>query len=482
MNLFKYPFRIFVILSLFMISLCLISFVYFDLSLFYDGSHVLFYILKSETFHLFETARKTFHFFQQFPVWFFLHGTDSSSLPAVIKLYSFGMIWIHILALFICYFILPIGSKFPFFFPLFAFFTGPLTAFSFSISVALSLCSYLWAVAFIIHYSNLSFRSHKVLFVLSILLLFQSHELMSYMSLFFIGLCLLKYKKEKIEFNRYLILACICFFVFIFIYHTFDLFYLEGNAFRKDNRDYFLRSVFNFDFLFIGSTFNLLVLISILLKIFLLIELFIKKNKFYYFLGLVLLIFVVGFFSHSSLNSNLVFYSSRFYPPLLSFPFCLLIWIIYEKRFKSWNPSNYFLMLCFLVFISLTFYRIQWDFKFYKNVKKITNYLSKCQGILYHSKYKWLGGGYIDIAKLSSQSILFFKKKNIPAVIISDLYCNKLFEKGDLSQKQIKTLCDALNLYFPQELLEPDFKLEQRFFNFKPLYSAYQKGISKCSN
>ena len=139
------------------------------------------------------------------------------------------MIWIHILSLSICYFILPSDRKFFFFFPLFAFFTGPLTALDISISVALTVGSYLWAVAFIIHYSNLSLKSHKVFLIISILPLFQSHELMIYMSFFFIALCLLKSKKETDKLNRHLLLLCICYFIFLFMFYTFDLFYFQEN-------------------------------------------------------------------------------------------------------------------------------------------------------------------------------------------------------------------------------------------------------------
>ena len=483
-NFFKSPYQVFLTLSILMISLCLLSFIYFDIGLFFDGSHFLFVFLQDESFGFFEKSRKTFQFFQQFPVWLFLHGTDSSSLPAVINLYSFGLIWIHIPALFLCYFILPAWNKLPFIFPLIAFFTGPLTAFNISKSVALSVGSYLWAVAFIIYYSNLSLKSHRVLLFLSILPLFQSHELMSYMSLFFILLCFLKTKKEKIELNRYLILACICFFIFLFGYHSFDLFYLDGDIFRIDNRRVFLSSVFGFQFLFKGYELNLLILIAILLKIFLIIELFIKKHKLYLFLGLsIFLLFLkFSFFSYFTLNLSYSFMNARFYPPLISLPFCLLIWIIYEEKFKAWKPSNSFLLLCFLAFISLTFFRIQWDFNFYKNTQKFTNYLSTCQGILYHSNLKWINEDYIDTGKLPSKSLFFPKKRDIDSIIIGDLYCNKVSEKDLFSQKEAKDLCNALNLYFPQDLLESNFELKQRFFNFEPVYLAYKKGVSNCSN
>ena len=473
-------FQIFLTAGVLMILLCFVSFVFFDSGLSYDGSFKSLLIIYYEDFSFYEVSRQSFQFLQQLPVWVFLHGTDSNSLSSSIKLFSFGLIWIHIPSLLVCY--LMTHRKISFFFPLFAFFTGPLTAFSASISVALSLCSYLWAVCFIIYYSDLSLRSHKTLLTLSFLPLFQSHEMMCYMSLFLMGLCFLKLKKEKDKINRHLILTCIGFLGFLFAYHTFDLIFLEEIIARKTNKSLFLEALFKFNFLVQNSKLNIFVLISILLKVCLLIELFIKKNKSYCFLGLFLLALFLQFIFSVSLSPNSLFsYHTRTYPPVISLPFSLFVWLIYEEKLKNWKPSNLFLIICFFGFLSLTFYRIQSNFEFYNHRKSVSKYLSNCQGVLNYSKYEVYYNNNKDTDwNILSKSLLYPKKRNINAIIKNDLCHNELPERKNLNQKQIKEACDNMNLGFPKKLTEPDFKLETRFFNFKPIYEAYKKGISNC--
>ena len=476
-------FHIFLIAGVLMILLCFVSFIFFDSGLFYDGSFRLFLILYFEDFTFYEASRQSFHFLQQLPVWLFLHETDSNSLSSSIKLFSFGLIWIHIPSLLVCY--LMTHRKISFFFPLFAFFTGPLTAFNLSISVALSLCGYLWAVCFIIYYSDLSLRSHKTLLILSLLPLFQSHEMMCYMSLFLMGLCFLKLKKEKDKINRHLILTCIGFLGFLFAYHTFDLIFLEEIIARKTNKSLFLEALFKFNFLVQNSKLNIFVLISILLKVCLLIELFIKKNKSYCFLGLFLLAVLLKFVFSLTVSYPAESYlqlKTRFYPPMISLPFGLLIWLIFEEKLKNWRPSNSFLIICLLAFISLAFYQIQSNFEFYNHRKSVSKYLSNCQGVLNYSEYEVYYNNNKDTDwNILSKSLLYPKKRNINAIIKNDLCHNELPERKNLNQKQIKETCDDMNLGFPKKLTEPDFKLETRFFNFKPIYEAYKKGISSCS-
>ena len=466
--------EIFFILSVFMVFLSLFSFIFLDMGLIYDGSQVLFKIILSEEFHFYEIARRSFHFFSQLPVWLFLNGTDFNSLSLLIKTYSFGLIWIHLFSLLVCYLVLHTHSKIPFFFPLFAFFTGPLVALNVSVSIALSVCSYVWAVVFIIHYSDLSLNKYKALLVFSILPLFQSHELMSYISLFFIGLCFLKYKKAESYFNSRLILIVVLWFLFLFTYHIFDLIYLEESITRKQSRVSILNGFFVLEFLFDGE-WNPFVLISLLLKAGLFIELFINKNKNYYFIGLFLLIL---FCMTLNVSSN---YASRIYPPLISLPFGLLFWLFYEERFKIWKPSQSFLIFCFLAFISLSFCRVKFHFEFLDYRKSVSKSLSNCQGKLSYSVYNLYYKKYFSQqSNMTSKSILFPKKQSISALLINDL-CPVIRCEKHWSKKQCEKICSSFNGYFPKNFLESDFKLEQRFFNFQPVYEAYSKGISSCS-
>ena len=149
-----------------------------------------------------EKARLFFHFLYQIPAYLFIKFSPSSSLSLLTQVFSFGLIWIHIFSLFVCYIILPENKKNFIFFPLFSFFTGPAIALSISISIALSVYSYVWMTAFVIHYSKLSNKSHQFLFFLTPLPLLFSYELMAYMAYFLIFLCWNKHKKETNSYNK----------------------------------------------------------------------------------------------------------------------------------------------------------------------------------------------------------------------------------------------------------------------------------------
>ena len=180
--------------------------------LFNDGAHNLFYMLYYNRFNFFETSRQWFHIFYQFPAYVLIKWTSLDSLSLLTQVFSFGLIWIHIISFIGCYFILPKNKKPWIFFPLFAFFIGPVNALSTSVSVALSVCSYVWLTAFVIHYSDLSRKIHKVLFLIIPLPLILSHELMSYMSWPLIILCWYKIKAEDNLFNKSLIIFVMVFF------------------------------------------------------------------------------------------------------------------------------------------------------------------------------------------------------------------------------------------------------------------------------
>ena len=172
-------------------------------------------------------------------------------------------------------------------------------------------------------------------------------------------------------------------------------------------------------------------------------------------------------------------FSSRVYPPIISLPFCFLIWIISEHRVKSWKLSISFLIICFLGFSSLTFYRIRSDFQFYKNNKNFSNQLSKCKGVF---EYELLDYNLNRDSEwnITSKSLFYPKKRNISTLLINGECFDTCREKG-LSVIKCENRCNNWSYYFPKKILESNFKLEQRFFNFKPLYGAYSKGVSTCS-
>ena len=134
-----------VILSLGAITV-LLSHILFSVGL-YDGPVNLFEMILYEKIQILEISRAIFEIFQSFFALIFITKFSSSSIPLLIWLFSFGLIWIHIFSLLGCYFILPKQQKNMIFFPLFAFFIGPVISLHISISVGLSVCSYVWLLA-----------------------------------------------------------------------------------------------------------------------------------------------------------------------------------------------------------------------------------------------------------------------------------------------------------------------------------------------
>ena len=174
----------------------LVSHVLFSVAL-HDGILDLLNIIKELRFHSNEQARKIVDISQYLPAYLFIKFSSSTSLSLLISLFSFGLIWVHILSFLGCYFILPKNRKHLIFFPLFAFFAGPVISLHISISEALSVCSYVWFTAYTIYYSNLSNKIHKFLFLVVPLPLILSHELMSYMAWPLIILCWHKKQNRK---------------------------------------------------------------------------------------------------------------------------------------------------------------------------------------------------------------------------------------------------------------------------------------------
>ena len=229
-----------------------------------DGSHNLVkLILENQLIHH-EVSRLFFNIFHQMPAWLFIKFSSSENLSVLAQIYSFSLIGLHILSLSICYFVLPPHYKKLIFFPLFAFVTGPLTTLGISVSVALSVCSYVWMTAYVIYYSNLSNKIHQALFIITPLPLLFSHELMAYMAWPLIGLCLLKAKTETHLFNNLIIKFITAFFLYtstISIMFIFAVDPLRINSFYK-----FKNSLWNLEFLFSNQSVNLLILIALLLK------------------------------------------------------------------------------------------------------------------------------------------------------------------------------------------------------------------------
>ena len=372
------------ILSLgFIVSL--FSQVFFGRGLDLDGVHILYEMVFKETFIFYETARIITHFFQQVPAWFFIKFIPIRSVEVLVQVFSFGLIWIHILSILGCYFILPKDKKHLLFFPLFGFFTGPLVALGVSISASLVVCSYIWLVAFMIHYSNLSSRLHSLLLFFISLPLFLSHEVLFYMSWFLIYLVLQKRKNFLTEWLYYylILLLLICSFLsclFIFFPTLSEL----------SNRSDFFKSLFYLEFFFkfhegvLDSIYypSLTALFFILFSFLFFLK---QKQQFIYklfallslggaFCSVILPFFYLdSFFKFSTEEEVRVFVSC------ISHPLGILFWWLFEKKKLEINSS--FFSICVIVSLSLVVYRVGSDYRFYQFQKQFSASLEASQGI-----------------------------------------------------------------------------------------------------
>ena len=354
-----------------------------------DGTPDLFMILLSNDFFLKEPPRLFFHFLYQLPTILLINFSSISSPAFLVQVFSFGLIWMHIFSFLGCYFILPDNKKNMLFFPLFSFFMGPLLCFDYSISVALSVCSYIWLTSFIIYYSNLSFKIHRLLFFITPLPLILSHEFLGYMAWFLIFLCHNKKKTETILFNKQLI-SFVIFFLFLVsvtqIYMTF--FFYPNSAIPSVIKEWVY---FKFLFKLSNNNLNLPMFLSICTILLPFGQLL--KNKIKHKLLKVgfLLIFIISAYitvivSLFNLESFTFpyHYSIRFYPLIATMPLSVLLWLLYEKKKINIAPKmKVFLFTCIVSCLSLTFIRIDSDYKFYRYQIKFSEQLTNnCEGLV----------------------------------------------------------------------------------------------------
>ena len=266
---------------------------------------------------------------------------------------------------------------------------GPLTALSQSVSVSLSVFSYVWFVAFVIYYSDLSLNRHKILFLLAPLPLLLSHELMSYASLFLIFLCLLKIKRSPI--NKTIITSLILFLVVAFFIAVY--FILFPTSFG--NRDRFLLGLLNLKFLHAGRTVYLYIALAFTLVLIPFFQIFRSSllKRFLLFLsGFVLLIFniillfpglynnflhqILPIYLHSNPTS-----SNRLWV-FSALPLTLFLWFLFKKKILQFKTQKIFLTLCLISSISLLKWRVQTNHNFYKFQKQFSKNLNSHTGII----------------------------------------------------------------------------------------------------
>lgn len=472
----------------------------------YDGAYALISVVAEGTFSHWDPARIVFSTLSELPAWLFIKLSSSFSLSLLTILYSFGLIWVHIISIVGCFLILPKDKKQLLFFPLFGFLTGPLPALGMSVSMALSVCSYVWLVAFIIYYSNLSIWNHRLFVALAPLPLILSHELMSYMAFPLIALCIVKYKKEPGFLNRKLIESVTLALVISSALAFWFPFIAEVNI---DNRAGFLHSLINFRFIYSPlQGFNLPVIISICLILFLnLCAITLKKENQVIFKGKAkgdsknfLTMFLSQFFTRawfklrntvplflfiliSVLSSFLIFNSNTFgvsgpntrvWPPCFALPLGLTLWWFLKDKEIQFRIHRWFLLSLVLASVVLTLWRVQSDWEFYKHQKEFSKVLSTFQGIVEWSDVE---SAFQNIPlkrkigwTMTAASLLYPRSQTVRSVLIEPYFLCKRqcarWSPGSIS-------CDDICRMRSFKLRERDFTYfsESRFFNFSLIES-----------
>ena len=476
-------------ISLLFITTCFIIvfafFCFFSSGLDEDGSFNLLHLLMFDKIRINETNRIFFDLFYSIPVFAVFSFFPSSSFSFITQVYSFSLIYIHILTFIFCFLILPKNKKIFIFFPLFSFLTGQFVLLSISVSVAFSVSSYLWLMAFMIHYGDLSKKSHKLLFFILPFPLILSHEMMSYLSWFLIVLYLFKlqsFQKSNQPFKSFFIAFFIAFFILVSFLNLYLIFWTEGmhNLIQFKNSLIFFKFLFSFE----AVQFNLCLFMAFLLKIGLFLELFKRSFYFQTFLVLFLLMsFCIFLFLPFSVFQEVFFtssYLSRVYPPIISLPFCLVMWWLAElKQIELQNLSKKFLWSCCILSLFFTIYRIKSDLKYYNYRQNFSKQLEKCEGLIPLSSFKNKYSKSQYFWKITAESLIIPQKKSIKTILFHDL-CEK--ECGENSKLNGSCGFSCKGWFDLPDAFSKEFFRENSFFNFQPLFNNWEKKKNSCSN
>ena len=365
------------------IGLSLVSYCVFLRGVESDGREILSEIIFKNSFFYAEKARLLFHFLYELPIVLYLKVFPLTSLYFIKAIWSFSLIWVHIFSFFGSYLILPKNKKHFIFFPLMGFVFGSMTSLGLSISVSFIVSSYVWMLAFIIHYSNLFIIIHKFIFILSICISFFSHELMSFMSWPLIYLCVFKLRKNYK--NRIIIKTGIILLFINFLISSFFILFPDW----PEHRSYFLES-FERMYFFYKEGFYSPSISSFLILLIFFINFF--KIKFYKIkvtivkiLSLIaIFLCIINFINpiYPIFGDFIVFwneYDKRVWV-VIALPFSMLIWWLFEIKKLSFSRYKLFFVFCIILTMSLTSWRIGTDYRFFQYQMQFVKRLSHCQG------------------------------------------------------------------------------------------------------
>lgn len=484
------------VILLISISCSFISHCVFLRALESDGIEKLAEIIFKNSFTYEETSRIFFHFLYQLPIVLFLKAFSVAPLYLIKFIYSISLLWLHILAFIVCYLILPKEKKEYLCFPLLGFVLGPMASMGLSIYVAFLTYSWIWAVAFIIHYSNLSVKRQKIFFIASISALFFSHEMMSYMAVPLVFFCFKKLNQDNKK-NKKIIYAGI----FLLIINSFlSAFFVFFPTF-VEHRSFFIESLTHFYFFYKGGFY------TPILSSFCVLTIFFLFQKFSFSTSKWLMLFITpGFLFFCIMNivtpvypvfENFISfwneYDKRVWP-VISLPFTLLIWWLFENKKIDLYKGSLFFLYCVFLSISLTGWRVGSDYRFYQYQTQLAKKLSYCSG-------------YISWEELQEEGV-FFKPQFLQKfydlqedpeehIINASLFYSNSFTVNTLIQSHFKPvwLCpksqDSNTLFVKNKMSYKDFiqlncknnsfqKIKLNRFDLSNFINSVKIGRSSC--
>lgn len=460
------------------------SYLIFNRGLSFDGPHDLLRMVLNNSFYYLEPARQIFYTIQQFPAYIFIKYFSSNSIPILVKMFSMGLIWVHIFSVFGCYLILPKDKKYYIFFPLLAFLVGPATGLAISVSTSLSAFSYVWLTAFVIHYSHFSKISHKILFFLTPIPLFLSHEMMSYMAWPLIYLCVLKIRTQNKAENKSLLMLIISFLLFVSISSLFFILFPQKS--EAHNKIEFVKSLVYLEFfLKINNGKTSWIYPPIISSFFLFIHAFQHyiDKKYHHIFSPACLIFIILF--------GAIAVISPFYHPfdflnppneetarvwaVIALPISLLIWWLYERNTMKLKRSFFISVIIYT--LSLLFWRVGSDYKNYEFQKQMAEDLAGAKGIIdWHEFSKTtILPNHFNLFYLIPYSLFIQNKNNISIILTLKKTNYTKLHNCFLTSEQKCNLTDIHHCYYQHTYnnMCQYFNLQAldqtRFFNIQSL-------------
>ena len=161
-----------------------------------------------------------------------------------------------------------------------------------------------------------------------------------------------------------------------------------------DDLDIVIKEITHFDFLFKPS-FNFLLVLAILILFYCFVQLYkdsihnkAKVKLQFIELSIFLSFILTLIMSVLQIKDDFIFdYTIRFYPPVIALPCGLFLWWICEQKkvdIEKWGREGkkLFLLSSCIFVLTFVFFRLNFDYSFYKYQMRISKYLHNHKGFM----------------------------------------------------------------------------------------------------